>query len=74
MLGEQEIGEADDGGQHIVEVMRHAAGELADRLHLLALGDLDFERFVLGRIEGEDEETRIFVIVTGNHELDRANH
>ena len=37
VIGEQEIGIADDRGQHIVEVMRDAAGELADRLHLLAL-------------------------------------
>ena len=28
---------ADDAGQHVVEVVRDAAGQLADRLHLLAL-------------------------------------
>ena len=28
---------ADDGGQQVVEVVRDAAGELADRLHLLRL-------------------------------------
>ena len=59
VLGEQQIGKADDGGQHIVEVMRDAAGELADRLHLLALRELDFERLVLGRIEGVDEEALV---------------
>ena len=37
VVGEQEVGEADDRRQHIVEVVRDAAGELADRLHLLAL-------------------------------------
>ena len=31
---------ADDHGQQIVEVMRHAAGELADGFHLLRLGEL----------------------------------
>src|SRR4029453_10799593 len=52
--------------------MRDSAGELADRLHLLALGYLHLERFVLRRIEGEDEETRILVVMAGKHELDRA--
>ena len=56
VLGEQQIGEADDGGQHIVEVMRDAAGQLADRLHLLALRQLHFERLVLGLVEGKDDE------------------
>src|SRR4029077_16040959 len=31
---------ADDDGQEIVEVVRHAAGELADPFHLLRLGEL----------------------------------
>jgi hypothetical protein len=31
---------ADDDGQEVVEVVRHAAGELADSLHLLRLGKL----------------------------------
>ena len=31
---------ADDDGQEIVEIVRHAAGELADALHLLRLGKL----------------------------------
>jgi hypothetical protein len=34
---------ADDGGKYIVEVVRYAAGKLADRLHLLALRQLHFE-------------------------------
>ena len=37
VIGEQQVGIADDRGQHIVEIMRDAAGELADRLHLLRL-------------------------------------
>ncbi len=35
---EQEIGRHHDGGQHVVEVVGDAAGELADRLHLLLPG------------------------------------
>ena len=37
---QQQVGEADDGGQHVVEVMRYATRQLAHRLHLLALGDI----------------------------------
>ena len=33
----QDLHRADDGGQHVVEVVRDAAGELADRLHLLRM-------------------------------------
>ena len=33
----QEIERADHNGQHVVEIMRDTAGELADRLHLLCL-------------------------------------
>ena len=37
---EQKIGRHDDGGEHIVEIVRDAAGELADEVHLLLLGEL----------------------------------
>ncbi|MGO7580484.1 hybrid sensor histidine kinase/response regulator, partial [Rhizobium ruizarguesonis] len=37
-LGEIEV--ADDDRQHVVEIMGDAAGQLADRLHLLQLTDL----------------------------------
>ena len=43
VVGEQEVGEADDRLQHVVEVVRDAAGELADRLHLLGLRELRLE-------------------------------
>ncbi len=33
---------AGDDGQNIVEVMSHAAGQLADRFHLLGLAELGF--------------------------------
>ena len=33
----QNLGHPDDDGEDVVEVVRHAAGELADRLHLLRL-------------------------------------
>ena len=43
LIGE-EFGVAEDGGQHVVEVVRHAAGELADRFHFLRMPQLFFER------------------------------
>ena len=36
-------GVAENRGEHVVEVVRDAAGELADRLHLLRLGELPLE-------------------------------
>ena len=38
--------------------MRDAAGELADRLHLLALAQAGFEVALLGDVVGDDHEAR----------------
>ncbi len=53
---QQDVEIADDDAKQIVEIMRHAAGEIADRLHLLrldqsrlgllAFGHLGFQRLV----------------------------
>ena len=48
---QQQIGKADDRRQHVVEVVRDAARELADGLHLLRLRDAAFERLLLGRVD-----------------------
>ena len=47
-----------DRGQEVVEVVRHPAGELADRLHLLALHELRLERLQLGRVGEHGEQRR----------------
>ena len=52
MAHQQKVAEADDRRQQVVEVVRDAAGELADRLHLLALRDLHLERALLGGVDG----------------------
>ena len=39
-------------GQNIVKVVRHAAGELANGLHLLRLPKLGFQQNPLGNIFG----------------------
>ena len=44
-----EVDPADDDRQHIVEIVRDAAGQLADRLHLLDLAELGFGRLPLDR-------------------------
>ncbi len=61
VVGEQQVGIADDRGQHVVEVVRDAAGELADRLHLLALGEILLQGALLGRVEREDDRARALV-------------
>ena len=37
-----QVGVAEDGGEHVVEVVRDAAGEPPDRFHLLRLAQLRF--------------------------------
>ncbi len=55
MVGEQQVGEADDGGEHVVEIVRDAAGELADRFHLLLLAHLMLQRPLLGDVDDVDD-------------------
>ncbi|MGY4452505.1 hypothetical protein ACVWZR_007165 [Bradyrhizobium sp. i1.3.1] len=51
MRVQQEVVRHHDGGEHVVEVVGDAAGELADRLHLLRLVDLVLQRAPLGGLE-----------------------
>ena len=64
-LVEQQVGRHDDGGQHVVEVVRDAAGKLADRLHLLALRHLALERLLLGRLDGIDDRRLFGALAAG---------
>ena len=52
---EQEIGRHHDGGEHVVEVVRDAAGELADRLHLLLLVDAVLQVALRGGLQRVDD-------------------
>ncbi len=47
---------ADDGRQEIVEVVRDAAGEIADRIHLLRLQQLQLEAPPLGHVLDDTDE------------------
>ena len=85
---EQEVGRHHDGGQHVVEVVRDAAGELADRLHLRALVDLVLQRALVGGLEHVDDgglgvalvlldrrdvEAAIALAVAGERRVDRRD-
>ncbi len=48
----QEIGRGADDGQKIVEIMRHAAGELPDRFHLLRLAQRFLAAAAFGDVDG----------------------
>ena len=45
MALQQQIAEADHGGQQVVEVVGNAAGQLSHGLHFLRLGKLHFQIF-----------------------------
>jgi len=47
----REVEIAGDHRQQVVEIVRNAAGELADRLHLLRLLHLFFGRLALGHVD-----------------------
>ena len=68
MRVEQEVGRHHDGGQHVVEIVRDPAGELAHRLHLLRLGELRFERALLGGLDRVDDRRLAVALVL----VDRA--
>ena len=57
-LGEQDLRVARDHGQQVVEVVRDAAGEPPDRLHLLRLAEPLLEPQPLGHVVGEHERGR----------------
>ena len=48
----QEIGRGADDGQQIVEIVRHAAGQLSDRFHLLRLAQRFLALAALGDVDG----------------------
>jgi hypothetical protein len=62
VVHQQEVGEANDCRQHVIEIVRDAAGELADGLHLLALGNLHLERALLGGVDGVGDRRLTFAL------------
>ena len=54
-----QVAMADDRGQDIVEIMRHAAGQLADRLHFGRLRNLALQFGFLAIVLEQDQHRRI---------------
>ena len=55
---QQQIAEADHRRQQVVEIVRDAAGELSDRLHLLRLRELHLEVLLLGDVDEMQHQAR----------------
>ena len=80
----QHVEAADDHRQHVVEVVGDAAGQLADRLHLLRLAQFPFGMPATVRLERdpllqrlvEDAQRRFGVLAAGDVDAgaDRAGH
>ena len=51
VAGHQVLIVEDDALQHVVEIMRDAASELADGLHLLAMGKAQFQFTLFGNVD-----------------------
>ena len=66
---EQEIGRHHDGGQHVVEIVRDAAGKLADQFHLLLLGKLVLQRALRRGLQRIDDGRFLVALVL----LDRGD-
>ncbi len=64
---------AEDDGEQVVEVVGHAAGQLADRLHLLRLTQLLFQGVLLGNVPEDAEHADDAVQAVAHRRLDDAH-
>ena len=72
MAQQQKIAKADHRRQQIVEVVRDAARQLADSLHLLRLGQLFLKAFSARRVDEIGEQLRATRLGDAGIELRRA--
>ena len=68
-----EVHRADDDRQHVVEVVGDAAGQLADRLHLLHLADLRFGRLARLDLVAELDVLAHQLFLGGSHLAETAS-
>ena len=71
----QQLEIADDRGQQIVEVVRDAAGQMADGLHLLGLAQLLLHRFPGGQVARRRHDEPVALVLLRHpdeHHVDRA--
>ena len=66
----QDADRAGDDGQDVVEVVGDAAGQLADRVHLLRLAELGLGGLLLGEVAA-DEEMALHRLRPGPHPVQR---
>src|SRR5690606_7719855 len=66
-----QVGVAEDGGEHVVEVVRHAAGQASHGFQLLGLCEPSFEQAAAGDVAcGDDEPADVRVVcLVGDDEL-----
>lgn len=70
---QQQIAEPDHGRQQIIEIMRDAARELADQIHLLGLEELGLKALLFGQIEDMDDQPRaLFAGLVGASDIERS--
>jgi len=62
----QQIKIADDDGEQIVEIVSDAAGEIADRLHLLGLPKPLLDRLVIRDVLHHAEDVLHFAVLAAN--------
>ena len=60
--------------QHIIEIVRHSAGELAERLHLLRLTQVFLESPSLGDVASAHDHPTRFALARRNGGRDRLDH
>ena len=61
---DQELGQAEDGEQRVVDLVRDAGGQFADRGQLPALDELLVEAALLGHVVDDTEQQHRFALVT----------
>ena len=68
-IGQQQLAVAQNHGQQIVEVVRHAAGQPSDGFHLLRLLILLLQRAAFGDVQGNADAAHRFAVLA---EVDAA--
>ena len=72
-LEQEELAPPRDHGEQVVEVVRDAAGEAPDRLHLLGVAELRLERPDGGEVADDDDDPEILPLAAlerGRGDLD----
>ena len=70
---ERQFGESDDHAELVVEVVRHAAGQAADRFHLLGLAELFLEPPALRDVAHDRDGVRPVEMGERHADLDRED-